>query len=228
MKINLVSAGRKCFLESDSYLPILISIVATICLLYTYPAKATLLHVNAQATFNNDFVISTNYIPLGTVVNASATFDVPPGLPATPATSGVVPSTGTFEWDNGGPQVFTVTSAQQVGAVDTGLVDYSFYGTGPIVGNYQSTLFGITFDIGTNPFTTTSQLADLLAGSTIDSLDMQVTNINDGSEYGAVLNANVSGAVAVDSVPEPRTLVLVGLGLLSLVYIRYVSRGQSA
>lgn len=196
---------------------IIITLLVSVFLTIATHANAALLNTNAQAMMTSGWGYSTTYMPIGTAVNASVTFDVEPGAPSSfPAFYPAVSSaTGTFVWNDSVPQVFS-TSGQVIirRLSSSGEIDLEFEGTGPTIDGLIANNFTIRYNLGVNPFTTTNELSDLLLSSTIERLRIGVylyDNINSGN-YGD-LATDVSGSV---SIPEPATLSLLALGGLLL------------
>ena len=192
---------------------IIMTLLISVSLTIVTPANATLLYTNTQATMTSGWGYSTTYMPVGTVVNASVTFDVEPGAPSSfPAFYPAVTSaTGTFVWNDSIPQVFSTSGQVIISRLSSsGEIDLEFEGTGPTIDGLIANNFTIRYNLGVNPFTTTNELSDLLLSSTIERLCIGVylyNNINSGN-YGD-LATDVSGSV---SIPEPTTLLLLGLG----------------
>ena len=156
---------------------VIMTVLGSVFLTMVIPANATLLHTDAQATMTSGYGFSTTYMPVGTVVNASVTFDVEPGAPSSfPAFYPAVTSaTGTFVWNDSIPRVFS-TSGQVIirRQSSVGEFDLEFEGTGPTIDGLTANNFTIRYNLGVNPFTTTDELSDLLLSSTIERLRIGV------------------------------------------------------
>jgi hypothetical protein len=179
------------------------------------PVGAMPLHVDAQAAMTSGFnQVVTTYLPIGTVVDASVSFDLGIGTPTQNFT--ISSLGGTFTWNDGSPETFNVSNVNKGSMVSTGLVSIDFFGTGPTIGGFTATEFEIVFNIGVNPFTTSNNLSDLLLGSTIDELRIGVFNGVSQTSFGDIAT-NVSGSVSaieVSNVPEPTTLWLLSSGIM--------------
>jgi hypothetical protein len=172
------------------------------------PAKATLVHTDAQATMTSGDPAAVVYLPIATVVTASIDFDISSG---TPSEAQITSVSGTFTWNDGFSRVFNVSSGHVDNYGSNGSYEMLFNGTGPTIGGYTPSHFYIKYDLGFNLFTTTDELSDLFLGGTITKYRIGVQNNVETFYYGT-LETDVSGSVT----PEPATFCLLGLGGLML------------
>ena len=178
-------------------------------------AMAEFIKVDAQATYTGTNASVLSLIPAGTTVTTSVQFEVGPGSPQVATVSG---GFGTFNWDNGGPQVHRASGIFHSGTNASGELTFDFPGTGPTIGGFTTDRFQIVFDIGMDPFTTTLELSDLLLDSSISRL--RVGAMEPGFTSFDNINDTVSGTITL--VPEPSGFVLgciclIGLGLARIV-----------
>ncbi len=181
------------------------------------PALAVPIHLNAQATWNGTHSNFDTLFPPPTTVTASIDFDVGPGDINNASLSSV---SGTFSWVHStlGSQVFMATGLGIFTQQAVGIISFGAYGVGPTISGITAG-FGISLDIGTNPFTSTAELSDLILGSSIVSLDIGASHTG-GSDSGS-LSDNLSGSITQrSSIPEPTTLALMGIGLAGIGWKR--------
>jgi hypothetical protein len=103
-------------------------------------------------------------------------------------------------------------------ASSSGEVVFDFAGSEPTFTEIES--FSIVFDIGTNPFTSSSELFDLILGSTITGLGLEAFNGVIGFGHPALAEQNLTFEIQPGTVPEPTTLALLSVGLLGAGALR--------
>lgn len=202
------------FVRDGKSVPKLVTAFVFVVWLTACPAQAAIIQVDAQATYTGTNNYVSMLIPVGTTVTASAVqFDVGPGTPQTATTSG---GSGTFNWNNGGPQVYTVSGIAGPGQSASGILTYNLHGTGPTISGITPDPFIIRFNIGTNPFTTTLELSDLLLGGSVYDIRVGARTTTVGTTYDTI-NGDVSGTTSL--VPEPSTFIIWSLlGALGISY----------
>ena len=168
-------------------------------------ARAVPIHIDAEAAYTGASGNILTMIPLGTPVTADVDFSA---SAATPPSAYLADVTGSFTWDNGGPQVFNVSSATLGPTSSSGVIGLNFSGSGPTIGSLTIAQFTITVDLGTNPFTTTEEIASLLVNQA-SVVKMRVGVSAPNSTSFGDLDANVSGLI----VPEPSTFALAMFGI---------------
>jgi hypothetical protein len=180
------------------------------------PVFAAPIIVNTAATVDSTFTFSGDLWPIGTVVSANLTFDVGAGNIFTAPTGG---ATGSVNWSIGatdyalgltGPVNWSTASA-------SGEVVFRFNGSEPTFSEIEA--FVVRFDLGTNPFTSTTDLYDLILGSTITGLGLQAMRTF-GFTAADLATEDLTSAIRPGAVPEPATLALVSLGLLGAIRSR--------
>ncbi len=219
MGTTLLAATGKRVLNPVAALPLLL-------LLVTVPAQAvTNFQVDVQATYTGSNSRVLTVIPAGTLVTGSVQINVTPGTPLAASISG---ASGTFNWDNGGPQVFNVSRASGAGLGAGGFMPINFFGTGPSIGGFTPTPFVIHFNLPTNPFRTARELSDLMAASSVIGLRVGAKNDRSGVIiFDTVGSGNdVSGSVWLIPEPLTTTLSLMGLGMLAITTRRRVPPSQ--
>lgn len=176
-------------------------------------ASAILIDVNGSADKSSTNGSSSGYIPLGTTINTSLSFDVGVGDYESASLSN---ASGTFSWvdDIYGNQLFTIDSVSRSSAYYLGFLRYSFFGTGPALGGFTSNQFIVEFDIGVNPFNSSEELLNLLLNSSVSSIGFGAKR-GTSTSFGYARD-NAQGEVSLTSVPEPSSIALLGLGLACL------------
>jgi hypothetical protein len=169
-------------------------------------ASAELIYVDAQADYLGSAGQVATVIPQGTTVHADLVLDIAPGLyNENPA----VGAQGTFSWENGGLQIFHIIDGQTQGAISTGRITFNFSGTGPTISGVTADQFHVVFDVGANPFQSSLDLADLIAGASVDYLRVGA-RIGSATSFDNI-DGNVSSIVQTEpfqTVPEPTSLVV--------------------
>lgn len=207
-------------------------VVGTACLLSGGSVQAGLVHTDATATMTSGGSLSTTYLPIGTVVSASVTFNAPPIDPFILVAQGppLGAATGTFTWNDGSPHVFTVNTAFAVAASQSGgpglpsteTATISFTGTGPNIGGLSATDFDIVYQASP-----TNSLSALLLNGTIQRFYVDVTNSQSVMDTGD-LHSEVSGSTTPAATPEPASLLTLGLSALGLVGYSWRRRRATA
>lgn len=163
-------------------------------------AHAIPIHVTASADIESIPVV-TNYIPVGTTIHADVSFDASGTWGAYDFTN----VSGSILWNDGVEREMIVQSASAGGAGWTGFFQILFHGDSPQING--SDLWGVEigFFISENPFSTTVDIGELLAGAELYGFELHV--IGAGQVWA---RDNVSGVVSA-SVPAPSSLALLGV-----------------
>lgn len=188
--------------------------VLSALLLVTPPVSATLIQVDAQGTVDTEYFFSADYLALGTLVDASIVFGAE-GFAPDDAT--IVSASGAFTWNDGTDRAFTLDGGGSIRFMSyTGLVTIGFTGTGPVINDITPDFFGVTFDVGTNPFLATDPWENLLLGASVHDIYLMASRA-DGYGFGAdLISEDISGTISAAGVPEPSSLALISFGLAAL------------
>jgi hypothetical protein len=194
-----------------------LAVTAVVVLASAPPVSAAPLTINATATVDKTFSFSGDFWPIGTMVTTNLTFDLGSGTFFAAPTGG---ATGLVNWSVGGTdyEIDLTGTASWSFASSSGEVVFRFAGSEPTFTDIE--FFDIAFDIGTNPFTSSSELFDLILGSTITGLGLEANNGSIGFTHPSLAPQNLTYAIEPGTVPEPTTLALLSVGLLGAGAIR--------
>jgi hypothetical protein len=195
-----------------------LALTAVAVLACASPVLAAPLTINATATVDKTFSFSGDFWPIGTVVTTNLTFDVGSGTFFAAPTGG---ATGSVNWSVGGTDysIGLTGPASWSSASSSGQVAFRFAGSEPTFTDIE--YFDIVFNLGTDPFTSSSELFDLILGSTITGLGLEANNGSIGFGHPSLATQNLTYDIEPGSVPEPTTVALLSVGLLGAGAVRF-------
>lgn len=197
------------------------TLAAAICLaVFSIAASATT--INVVTTDTADSANTTPYDFGGSLLSVDFTFDLATGTPSSfPAVSNV---SGTATWTDGTALSFSPTSAHWFSIFSTPAM-YSIDFTGPgtaLPGGDTLNGLVLQFGLAEDPFTTTTELSDLLLSGSVQRIGVDITDSSGGTYVGGKISDSVTtySITEVQSVPAPSTILLLAIGAVSALGLR--------
>jgi hypothetical protein len=203
---------------------------ALLVLVAVAPVQATPIHIDAQASYITPDPPLGSVIPANTPVTGSFDVSIPSGLAASflPFPRALPLAHGAFTWNNGGPQVFNVSSATIASINGSGLMNLVLGGSGPTLNGFLVQQFMLNINLPTASFPTVD-LADIIMDSGVVGA-IRVRLMGETGFTDHTLIQNVSGDIYETDfvVPEPSSIALAGVGCFAMLAFGWKRRRRTA